>query len=96
MSKQSAVEFLLKELNDILGPIETQPIQDLRLMEAIDQARQMHIEQTTTAYLDGCYDWINKQYKGKKQYYIENYKVGNNGQTVTICNHLSSPKTSEN
>ena len=76
MPKQSAVEFLIKEFNDILGPIETQPIQDLRIIEAIHQARQMHIEQTTTAYLDGCYDWINKQYKGKKQYYLENYKGG--------------------
>ena len=45
MSKQTAVEFLIKEFNDILGPLDTKPMQDLLMMDAMKRAKQMEKEQ---------------------------------------------------
>jgi hypothetical protein len=32
---KTAVQFLVKEFSDILGPLETKPMQDLLLIDAI-------------------------------------------------------------
>ena len=45
MGKQTAVEFLIKEFSEILGPLDTKPIQDLLMMDAMKRAKQMDIEQ---------------------------------------------------
>ena len=45
MGKQTAVEFLIKEFSEILGPLETKPMQDLLIVDAINKAKQMDIEQ---------------------------------------------------
>jgi hypothetical protein len=45
MGKQTAVEFLIKEFSEILGPLETKPMQDLLLVDAIKRAKQMDMEQ---------------------------------------------------
>jgi hypothetical protein len=45
MSKQTAVDYLVKELSAILGPLETKPMQDLLMVDAINKAKQMEKEQ---------------------------------------------------
>jgi hypothetical protein len=70
MSKQTAVEFLIKEFNDILGPLDTKPMQDLLMIDAMKRAKQMEKEQITDAYYEG------KEYGYKEQgeqYYNETY-----------------------
>jgi hypothetical protein len=77
MSKQTAVEFLIKEFNDILGPLDTKPMQDLLMMDAMKRAKQMEKEQMIDAYYEG------KQYGFKEQgeqYYNETYGGNNNIQ----------------
>ena len=39
--KQTAVEYLTKEFSDILGPLDTKPMQDLLLVDAIKRALEM-------------------------------------------------------
>jgi hypothetical protein len=51
-NKQTAVEFLIKEFSEILGPLETKPMQDLLMMDAMKQAKQMDIEQKRNMF--GC------------------------------------------
>ena len=50
---KTAVQFLVKEFSDILGPLETKPMQDLLLMDAIKRAKAMEIEQIKDAYGNG-------------------------------------------
>ena len=45
MSKQTAVDYLVKELSAILGPLEMKPMQDLLMVDAINKAKQMEKEQ---------------------------------------------------
>jgi len=39
--KQTALEFLIKEFSEILGPLDTKPMQDLLIMDAIKNAKEM-------------------------------------------------------
>ena len=43
--KQTAVEWLVEELNDVLGPMDTNSIRDLLLMDAISRAKEMEKKQ---------------------------------------------------
>ena len=43
--KQTAVEWLVKEFSEILGPLNTKPMQDLLIVDAIKQAKAMEKEQ---------------------------------------------------
>jgi hypothetical protein len=43
--KQTAVEWLVEELSDVLGPMDTNSIRDLLLMDAISRAKEMEKEQ---------------------------------------------------
>jgi len=45
LNKQTAVNYLIKEFSDILGPIETKPMQNLLMMDAIKKAKQIDKEQ---------------------------------------------------
>ncbi len=45
MKKETAVDFLVKEVSAILGPINTEPIQDMLLVAAIEKAKEMEMEQ---------------------------------------------------
>lgn len=45
MSKNTAVEYLIKEISDILGPIETNPTQDLLMADAFLKAKELEREQ---------------------------------------------------
>ena len=42
--KQTAVEYLVKELSDILGSIDIQPMQNLLMTDAIKKAKEMEKE----------------------------------------------------
>jgi len=39
--KQTAVEYLIKEFSEILGPIDTKPMQDLLMMDAMKRAKEI-------------------------------------------------------
>ena len=51
--KQTAVEWLVEELSDVLGPMDTNSIRDLLLMDAINRAKEMEKEQIENAYDKG-------------------------------------------
>jgi hypothetical protein len=69
--KQTAVEFLVKEISDILGVIKIEPIKDLLLVDAINKAKEMEKEQMRDAscpFIGGWEDdefeyWYNEKYK---------------------------------
>ena len=79
MAKQSSVDWLIKEFNEILGPIKTQPMQTLLLIDAFNKAKEMHKEEIKDAWDKGdyCIDlpdgtWEQK-YKSAEQYYNETF-----------------------
>lgn len=39
--KQTAVEFMVKEISEILGPLKTEGMTDLLLLDAYNQAKAM-------------------------------------------------------
>jgi len=51
--KQTAVDWLVEELSDVLGPMDTNSIRDLLLMDAINRAKEMEKEQIKDAYKQG-------------------------------------------
>jgi hypothetical protein len=67
--EQTSIEYLIKEFSEILGPIETKPMQDLLLMDAMKKAKAMHKEEIENA-------WRSFDGKTFEQYYNETY--GNN------------------
>lgn len=46
MIQETAVEFLINEISVILGPIETKPMQDLLIVDAINKAKEMDKQQS--------------------------------------------------
>jgi len=69
--KQTAVEYIVKEFSEILGKIQTDGLQDLLLIDAINKARQMERQQIMDAWEDGqnSFPTINA-----KKYYKEQFK----------------------
>ena len=57
--KQTAVEWLVEELSDVLGPMDTNSIRDLLLMDAINRAKEMEQEQMIDWYATGQADTVN-------------------------------------
>ena len=51
--KKTAVDYLINEFSDILGNLKTEPMQDLLLVDAVNKAKTMEIEQIKDAYSDG-------------------------------------------
>jgi hypothetical protein len=74
--KQTAVDFLIKEFSEILGPLETKPMQDLLMMAAMKQAKAMEKEQIEDAWYAGDEDGAIHEFE---QYYKQTYG-GNNGK----------------
>ncbi len=85
-NKQTAVEYLVKEFSAILGPIKTEPMQDLLLVDAIKQAKQMDKEQKQEFYNEGKdfssythdeqyggVEYWDKEPLGFEEYYNEQY-----------------------
>jgi hypothetical protein len=72
MSKQTAVNFLLEEFNEILRNVNFTVMQALILKDAVEEAREMEKEQIMEAFEDG-----NEQgfiCKTGEEYYNETYK----------------------
>lgn len=94
MSKQTAVEFLIKEFSDIIGPLDTKPMQDLLMMDAMKRAKAMEKEQIINAYIEGCTDAYgvdepNPNYpdsENAKDYYNQTY----GGKQIVLEQILSS------
>jgi len=65
----------MKEISDVLGPIETSVMQDLFMADAFKKAKEMEKEQIRKAYCDGEYykdtklstDYYNETYGGSEQ-----------------------------
>ena len=57
--KQTAVDWLVEELSDVLGPMDTNSIRDLLLMDAINRAKEMEKEQMIDWYATGQADTVN-------------------------------------
>jgi hypothetical protein len=68
--KQRAVDYLVKELSAILGHLETKPIQDLLMVDAINKAKQIEKQQIIDAY---THERVLLQITAE-QYYNETYK----------------------
>ena len=51
--KPIAVNYLINEISDILGVLETNTMQNLLLVEAVKKAKLMEQEQIDSAYLKG-------------------------------------------
>ena len=47
MKKTSAVNYVVKEISDILGPIPVNPMNDLLLVDAIEKAQKMESDALT-------------------------------------------------
>jgi hypothetical protein len=72
MSKQTSVDFLLKEFSAIFEKVNFTAMQGLLMKDAVEKAREMHEVEIITAFYDGnptCY-----QDKDGQQYYNEIYK----------------------
>lgn len=70
---KTAVEFLVKEFSDILGKIKTEKMQDLFLVDAIKQAKEMEKEQIINAYIDRIKDTYQNRTEAE-QYYNQTFK----------------------
>jgi hypothetical protein len=75
--KETAVEYLTKEFSDILGPLDTKPMQDLLLVDAIKRAKELEKQQIIDANIAGM-EFIpvdpNKYTQDAEQYYNETYE----------------------
>lgn len=70
--EQTAVEYLIKEFSNILGKIQTEPLQDLFLIDAINKSKKMEMQQIIDAYdvqweydVKNGEDYYNKKFKKK-------------------------------
>jgi hypothetical protein len=75
MSKQTSVDFLIKEFSAILGKVNFTSMQGLLMKDAVEKAREMNKGQIMQAYNDGKFAIINiEKNKSLEQYYNETYK----------------------
>ncbi len=73
--KQTAVEWLVKEFSEILGPLKTKPMQDLLIVDAINQAKQMEKEQIIDAFQDSRILSITNNCSSGEQYYNQTFNT---------------------
>ncbi len=71
--KQTAVDWLVEELSDVLGPMDTNSIRDLLLMDAINRAKEMEKEQIKDAFEEGMFHHLNGN--TPKEYYDETFNT---------------------
>jgi hypothetical protein len=82
MKNKTELEFLIKEFSDILGPLDTKPMQDLLLADAMKQAKsiaKMESEKTWIAGVEYSLLFLkDKTSKTSKEafdeYYNETFK----------------------
>ncbi len=82
-TKKTAVDYLLREISEILGEVSTHGLQNLLLVDAYNKAKAMEKEQQVQFYIKGCDDTygcdepnLNPDYDKKQaeQYYNETYE----------------------
>lgn len=61
--KQTALEWLTKEINILLGPLETRSVQDVFILDAIEQAKVMEKKQIIEAFKEGIAYWNGDEWK---------------------------------
>jgi hypothetical protein len=72
MSKQTSVDFLIKEFSAIFGKVNFTAMQGLLMKDAVERAREMHEVEITEAFEDGNeHGFICKT---GEEYYNETYK----------------------
>jgi len=72
--KQTAVDYLIREFSAILGPLQTQGMQDLFLADAINKAKEMFQEQIEEAVSFGDCRGKNTTYLTASEYYSQTFK----------------------
>lgn len=77
--QQTAVDYLIKEFSTILGPMQTQGMQDMFLVDAIIKAKEMFKEQVEDSFQLGKwngYDHATKQtpLQDPAEYYAQTFK----------------------
>ena len=72
---KTAVQYLVKEFSDILGKLETKPMQDLLLVDAIQKAKEMEKKQIINAYDQDLYGGINGhcKFENGNEYFLETF-----------------------
>ncbi len=72
----TSIDYLVKEFSEILGPLTTQPMQDLLLVDAINKAKEMHKQEIISAHgLKKIYaDGVDHIVMTGEQYYPETFK----------------------
>lgn len=53
--KQTAVEYFARQISEILGPLETDPMKDLLILDVFNKAKQMERGQIESAYDNGWF-----------------------------------------
>jgi len=76
--EQTAVEYLIKEFSNILGKIQTEPLQDLFLIDAINKSKEMEKQQIINAFYKGIQEQtarvlINAEKTTPEQYYEQRF-----------------------
>ena len=59
----TSIEILIKEISEILGPLKTDPLQDLLIVDAINKTKEMHKKEVIEARNDmqkNCINLANK------------------------------------
>jgi hypothetical protein len=74
MSKQTSIDYLIKECSAIFENVNNTDMQCLLTSEAIYKVRQMHELEITEAFLNGAYGNILATKDIAQQYYNETYK----------------------
>lgn len=69
----TAVEFMVKEISEILGPLKTEGMTDLLLLDAYKQAKEMEKEQIMEAVSFGDCRGRVTTYLTDEEYYNEIY-----------------------
>lgn len=72
--QQTAVDYLIKEFSTILGPLQTQGMQDMFLADAINKAKEMFQEQIEEAVSFGDCRGKNTTYLTASEYYVQTFK----------------------
>lgn len=78
-NKITAVDYLIREFSAILGPLQTQGMQDLFLADAINKAKEMFTEQIEESFQLGKWDGYNHATKSTplqdpSEYYKQIFK----------------------
>ena len=69
--KKTSVEFLIKEFSDIIGPLDTKPMQDLLMMDAMKRAKAMEKDQLKETAIHFFPTSLKKEHF--EHYYNETY-----------------------